>query len=427
MRRSPLLASVPLLALFVGAAAFAGSTSGPAAGAAPGFRLERLAHVDPPGSTADVYGFGTYAYLSSYRSPDCPAAGVRVYSLKNPRKPRLVSTFAHGAADRSLTGSDTQKTIVKPIKTPRFKGVIAVTGFQRCVTGGFQGFGVYDVTNPARPKKLAVVSTEPRGAHELWVQTKGNRVYVYLAVSNSELMSSPDYDAQKRTATIPGDPDFRIYDVTNPRRPVRVGDWGAWKTLGIHPTNGRGSYKANFVHSVYTNQAATRAFLSYWDLGTVILDISRPAQPQYLGRTPVETNQPEGDAHSVALGRNGTLLIETHEAPRAAFPTLYDISDPRAPRKLSDFMLPTAGPPPDASFLNGVHDPKILGNRAYFSWYRQGVVVADISNPSDPRLLAQFVPPGSASVWGVFATSKYVLASDMDSGLWVLSLRPTSG
>ena len=61
-----------------------------------------------------------------------------------------------------------------------------------------------------------------------------------------------------------------------------------------------GTEPAEFVHSVITNEQATRAYLSYWDLGTVILDISDPAHPEYLGRT----NAPA--SHSAAIGRAAT-------------------------------------------------------------------------------------------------------------------------
>ena len=200
---------------------------------------------------------------------------------------------------------------------------------------------------------------------------------------------------------------------------------GAWKERGSKPWDGRGRLAANFVHSVITNPAATRAYLSYWDFGTVILDIRDPAHPRYLGRT----IDAQGDVHSAALARNGKVLVETHETADG-FPTLYDISNPARPKLLSAFRLP--GTVSASGFSNGVHDPKVLGNRAYFSWYVRGVAVADISNPRKPRLLARFRPPTAADpddvlcdtaacrlVWGVYATKRYVLASDMLSGLWV--------
>jgi hypothetical protein len=83
---------------------------------------------------------------------------------------------------------------------------------------------------------------------------------------------------------------------------------------------------------------------------------------------------------------------------------------------------------------DSVHDPKVFGRYAYFSWYGQGVALFDLKNPRKPRFVTRFRPPprrdahglvcpGGActAVWGVYPTGKYVLASDMNSGLWVLS------
>ena len=60
----------------------------------------------------------------------------------------------------------------------------------------------------------------------------------------------------------------------------------------------------------------------------------------------------------------------------------------------------------------------------------------DLANPRKPRFLARFRPPpepdehgllcpGSSctAVWGVFPMRHYILASDLNAGLWVLRLR----
>ena len=393
-------------------------------------RLQKIAHVDPhEGYTGDVYGHLGYAYLSSYHGAECPSAGVRVYDVRNPAKPKRVSTFADVKSQSRVARTWTEKTIVKHVSTPNFVGELAVVSFQRCGGNGFQGFGLYDVTRPADPKPLSLIHLDPRGSHEIWLNAKGRRAYVYTAIPRSELLSSPDYDPQTQTAKTPGKPDFRIFDVTDPTDPVQVGEWGAWKERGVKPWQGSGRLSANFVHSVITNPAATRAYLSYWDLGTVILDIRDPAHPRYLGRT----SDPQGDVHSAALARNGKVLVETHETADG-HPTLFDISNPAKPKRLSEIRLP--GNVPATGFTGGVHDPKVLGNRAYFSWYVRGVVVADISNPRKPKVVARFLPTPAPDtdrvlcdtascrlVWGVYATKRYVLASDMLSGLWVLRLR----
>jgi hypothetical protein len=406
-------------------------------------RLEVVGHVNPGGTyAADVWAHRDYAYLSSYRSRRvCPAKGVRVLSLRVPRRPRLVARFG------AVAGTWTEKTIVKRVSTPGFTGDLAVTSFQSCESSAFHGFGLYDVTDPRHPTQLALVQTEPRGSHEIWLGTAGGRAYVYTAIIRSEILSSPDYDDLRQTATKPGEPDFRIYDVSDPRRPEKVGEWGAWHTLGVHPHRGLGDGRlgANFVHSVTTNEAGTLAYLSYWDLGTVILDVSDPLHPRYLGRTRFERGE-LGNAHSAALGRDETLLVETHETGGGT-PTFWDVSNPAAPQRLGDLelsphILRQGRRGEEVERVSGldlsdsVHDADLAGRYAYFSWYRQGVVLADVSNPSRPRVVARFLPtpardpgevfcPGRScrAVWGVTLSPPYVLASDLLSGLWVLRVR----
>ena len=81
-----------------------------------------------------------------------------------------------------------------------------------------------------------------------------------------------------------------------------------------------------------------------------------------------------------------------------------------------------------------VHDPKIVGKRAYVSWYDFGVRVLDLSRPGSPRALAHFQPgagrnaanpwcPVCTFVWGAFPNRDYFVATDMNTGLWVAKIR----
>jgi hypothetical protein len=406
------------------------ATAPPAQALQTPYRLRLVGHADPhEGYSADVSYLHGHAYLSSWGGPACPSDGVRVYDLSQPSHPLRVSTFASGAAEPEVAGSWTEKTIVQHVETPAFSGDLAVTSFQHCRDNAFRGFALYDVTNPSAPRRLALVPTTERGSHEIWLQPRPGSAYVYTAVIDAETMTSPDYDPARRTATTPGHADFRIYDVSNPAAPVEVSSWGAWRDLGIPP---HAADTDRFVHSVRTNSVGTRAYLSYWDLGTVILDTTDPAHPRYLGRT-----QPSDNTHSAAFAQNGKVLVETHETG-GGLPTFYDVAKPTRPRRLGQLWIPAAAQPvPDgvSPFFNGVHDPDVVKNRAFFSWYSQGVVVADITKPSKPTVLAQFLPSpaadpnnrlcpsgGCRATWGVAIAGPYVLASDMISGLYVLQL-----
>ena len=380
-------------------------------------RFQVLAHADPGGGySGDVVGERHFAYLSSRRGKtDCPAQGVRVYNLANPRRPRHVSTFA------ALKDTWTEKTIVRRVKTSGFDGVLAVSSFQACTNDAFGGFGVYDVTKPSRPRRLALVRTVPRGSHEIWLATARGHAWVYTAEAAAEFAVAPDSFG------------FHIYDVSSPRKPAEVGGWSACRDLHeCSPLVATGADSRYLVHSVITNAAATRAYLSYWNLGTVILDIHDPAHPAYLGRTPTG----QGNAHSAWLTGGGKIMLETHEVGHGR-PVVWQIADPAHPVHLSTVRLPAALQPGGSTafgLADSVHDPKVLGRYAYFSWYGQGVALFDLKNPRKPRFVTRFRPPperdghellcpgaSCTAVWGVFPTRNYVLASDLNSGLWVLS------
>ena len=407
-----------------------------------------IGHADPGGGfNADVVAHRNHAYLGSWGAFEdetvdfCPSQGVRVFSLHDPSNPTWVSTFADEVSEPDLQGTWTEKVIVKHVNTQWFNGDLAAVSIQNCADGAFRGFGMWDVSDPADPQRLALYSApNTGGSHEIWLEKKGNKAYVYTAIPFSEFDTSPD------GGLTPGQADFRIVDVSNPANPTDIGEWGAWAKLGVFPffLDANGVFRVNFVHSV--RGEGTTAYLSYWDLGTVILDVSDPTDPAFIGRTTYAANE-EGNAHSSWTAMGGNLLIQADEdfdpAPDPAletswgYPRFFDIGDPANPVQLSTFKLPTTSQfPPPLGFFS-VHDPRVRGSRAYLSWYSEGVAVVDISQPGNPQLLAQFVPEPAADprgffgppdvkfpfVWGTFVDRSYVLASDINSGLWVFQVR----
>src|SRR3954469_16973806 len=85
-----------------------------------------IGHADPGGGySGDVYVQRGYAYLSSWHGSACPSQGVRVYDLRNPARPRRVATFADGRSELEVRGSWTEKTIVEHARTPSLTGDLA--------------------------------------------------------------------------------------------------------------------------------------------------------------------------------------------------------------------------------------------------------------------------------------------------------------
>jgi hypothetical protein len=119
---------------------------------------------------------------------------------------------------------------------------------------------------------------------------------------------------------------------------------------------------------------------------------------------------------------------------------VFDTSSLERPRLVSTFATESAVPGRDGKVATdgvySVHNAVIKDDRSYASWYSDGVRVVDLSDPRNPREVAWFVPPPTSPrqtaataqsgrrdmpvVWGVFPHKDVVLASDMNSGLWII-------
>jgi hypothetical protein len=239
--------------------------------------LEVLGAFDPgsTGLNASAVGLDGVAYLGSWGGPSaCPANGVRVIDVTEPTSPILLGKAA------AYPGTTAEHLAAVRYATSAFTGSVLFAGIQRCQAGGAaaSGLAIWDITNPGQPAELGFVSTgrSPRGVHEFTVRQRGDRWFAYLAVPNSE--------------TTDGRGDLRIVDVTDPRQPVEVADWGARRDAGLAVGTGsecapacRGEVPQAFLHSVALSPDGRTAYLSYWDLGVILLDISEPNAPRWGG------------------------------------------------------------------------------------------------------------------------------------------------
>jgi hypothetical protein len=378
---------------------------------------------------ADVFAHKGFAYTGTHTASG-GNGGVRVFDLKDPSNPKEVAVFGN-----EIPNTWQEKVIVQSVNTPHFKGDLAVVSLQQTSRNNpnrpnsIGGVLLYDVSDPYAPKKLGFYQLDRRvtGTHELFLTTQGNRTIL--------LASNPYADYYTHGA----EKDFQIIDVTDPTKPEKIWQFDP-RILPEVPENFDGYYWTDpnnrqrpvFNHSVITDDKGQFAYVSMWDLGTVIFDIRNPENPIYLGRTEFASNK-KGSAHSAALARGGNILIETREVSNPVgegyesaygYTRIFDISDKTNPKLLSEFTTDLTFDIPTTSagrttFAKTVHDPKVHGNTLYLSYYSGGVLTVDITDPSNPVELGRYTPE-KGNVWGVFVDRNYVLASDMGQGLKVL-------
>jgi hypothetical protein len=119
---------------------------------------------------------------------------------------------------------------------------------------------------------------------------------------------------------------------------------------------------------------------------------------------------------------------------------IIDVTNASNPQQLAQYHTPSNEifPPPDNG-VYAVHSVDVQGTRAYVAALADGLRVLDLSNPSQPREIASFVPddtpdpfnwlPAKAHVQWVAAAGEHVLVSDTNSGLYVIEItaRDVSG
>lgn len=272
------------------------------------------------GATTDVWAHDGYAYTGTFNSP-CggdPEAGVWVWDVHNKNKVSSVGVI------QSPVGSRANDVKVATMNS----GDILVHSNESC-GGGPGGFEIYNVDDPADPVHLAHVQTDDVnallrdafgfvdfGVHNLFLFTQGDKDYVG-AVVESEFGN------------------FQIFDITDPAAPSLVGFWGAESLLfpnvdfatttdfgGVilpaddYLFSGFGASMNRFLHDITITADGTKAYLSNWDAGLVLLDISDPSDPSLvsvaldLAGSPVDG---EVNSHAAWPSEDGSVVIETEE------------------------------------------------------------------------------------------------------------------
>lgn len=226
----------------------------------------------------------------------CPPVGVDIIDISDPTQPtRLAST------------PPLPDTATEDMQALRIgERDVLVIGLQPCGQNGQQGIDLIDITDPRQPQRLAIFPA-PGGVHEMSVTvTPDGQALALLAV--------PFIEARSEGTERAG--DLLIVDISDPAAPTQLSEWGVLDApeLGseFFANSQGGAMPITLLHSVRAGADGTMLYLSYWDAGVILLDISDPTAPRYVGRTqyaPID----EGNAHSVAISDDAALLALADE------------------------------------------------------------------------------------------------------------------
>ncbi|MBA3533982.1 MAG: hypothetical protein H0T73_18840, partial [Ardenticatenales bacterium] len=257
------------------------------------------------GAHADVAAYEDLAIVGSR----CTGAGVHIIDISDPTDPEKLANTP-----------ESPNTSMEDMQVLRIgEQDVLVIGFQNCANPddedqGLEGIELVDITTPARPRHLSLFATSG-GVHELdLAETPDGRALALLAIPQEH--EEGDGEESHSQAEEGGQAGLVIVDISDPRKPTLASQWDILDepTLGeaVQENSAQGSFPIAYLHSVRANEDGTLAYLSYWDAGVILLDISAPESPRYLSRTTF-TEEDEGNAHSVTEAADGQVMVQAQE------------------------------------------------------------------------------------------------------------------
>ena len=283
-----------------------------------------------PDATTDVWALDGFAYIGTFDpcgdGSGANGSGVRIFDVHN-LMDGLDGPLPNTVPEVGFVPSVLDSRINDVKVANMSSGAILVHSNEPCAEGGPGGFEIYNVDDPTNPVHLAHMQTDDinpflraefdvvdEGVHNLFPFSQGDRDYVAAVVES--LFGT-----------------FQIFDITDPSSPSFAGFWGAeelafpgvnFATLNDEDMifdaldylfDGSGTSANRFLHDITVSQDGSRAYLSSWDAGLVLLDISDPTDPTLISVAEPPDAGPggEGNSHATWPNADGSIVVETTE------------------------------------------------------------------------------------------------------------------
>jgi len=327
-----------------------------------------IAHIDCPGG-GQVWVDGATLYIGHMRHP----SGTTIVDVADPRRPRVLGRI------EVPEGWHSHKV--------RVADGIMIVNHERLGAEGDDDFGaglaIYDVEDPANPRRIGLWTTAGRGVHRYDFDGR----YAYI---------SPTVEGYVGNIAM-------ILDLADPTRPREVGRWwipGQWRAGGEdYPWD---DWVPPRCH--HPMRFGDRLYVSYWHHGFHILDIADMARPKRIASDNTSPSFPHPCHTCLPLreplkGRRVMIVADEDVAklwPSApAFTWVYDITNETNPTPIATFQVegvdPDGAPRPP---MTGCHQPseRARGNVVPFAWFAQGLRLVDFADPFRPREVGHYVP-----------------------------------
>lgn len=289
--------------------------------------------------------------------------------------------------------------LVSEMALPRGMAMdVFVSGGYAYVTALSEGLFVYDVRDPAAPRKVAEVTPSSDTWYRSWV--KGSTLYIASRLEGLLVYDVSNPEAPKRLMALPGsttttlegsglvvDGD-RLYMMSpSPRAEVLIFDVSkpaSPSLLTRYYVPQSDAQKGEFpVEGVVFNN---RLYLGHWAFGLAVVNVADVANPKYLGRFGYDN----ATSRAVAVGTIGdrTIAFEASEdwgsrlrALEVSVSVKDDMSEVAHINEVGRFEMGPASP---------VLGLTLVGTKLYVAHSQDGLRVLDMSNPSTPRQIAYY-------------------------------------
>jgi hypothetical protein len=264
-------------------------------------------------------------------------------------------------------------------------GVPAAPGASDPAGGAPRGIHIVDVSDKSDPKWVGYTPVAPDGPHSITFATIGGEGYLFASVYSWQYVGTSGLVPV--TLAPPGMQREVIYhlDTSLPvARLVEVAtyiDPDAAEENVVMPAGGKMPHDVTVAVHPFTNR--TYAYIAYWDLGVVILDVTDPAHPAKVGAATDFGAAPTKEIHMARQSErpiDGKVVVvaepEIGGQDTTGYMSVLDVSDPAHPQFVSNWRIP--GHATSAGGGRGPHYFDFQEGRVVMASYAAGFWVFDI-------------------------------------------------